>query len=549
MERLDHRLTHFSTEVSGPKWFPHLAIIFKQIEQVAVLLEHRQSIMMRGTWRTWKWYDVATAQWNTFSMVNNRTINEAFTNGESSVRIRSGRHRFTVNFGCMSQVNEETGAYQPVIMAIERNGGSYGPIGNGPIRGIEQFDVKMILEILIDLLPLSVDTPVKYSLMKTCLRITRNFQHAKYFAQNGGIEALLRMRHVPGNNDFLQIALLLIRHTVEEPKTLELAMESVIVSRLVPNIPAGYRDLIYLTRQLSGAVARCPEMYVRVAKRMLRLDTTSATARRSASGGVQHDDDEPRLLVKLASTATGQQSTTSRVYAVEDRVTHDVISALLSALIATDGTTEFGDKSPNPADSDDGDRSSNTAPIPDDDDNDSSMAEDRISHGRSPRWTTNTAQPTTESQDTNRLLISKGVLLRFLSDLVRSYQTVALIVAEYTISKGEANLTKDTPLLAYLIDTFIPWTDSNQDRECNASARMLVSSLAAMSGVGRIQSILIHELKSALVRTWHMTDMAKKCFHIQLLAQLIPILIEDSPSEHPLLMTTNGLRQQMMMPR
>uniref|UniRef100_A0A1B0DQ42 HECT-type E3 ubiquitin transferase n=1 Tax=Phlebotomus papatasi TaxID=29031 RepID=A0A1B0DQ42_PHLPP len=491
--------------LSGPKWFPHLAIIFKQIEQVAVLLEHRQSIMMRGTWRTWKWYDVATAQWNTFSMVNNRTINEAFTNGESSVRIRSGRHRFTVNFGCMSQVNEETGAYQPVIMAIERNGGSsYVSIGSGPIRGIEQFDVKMILEILIDLLPLSIDTSVKYSLMKTCLRITRNFQYAKYFAQNGGIEALLRMRHVPGNNDFLQIALLLIRHTVEEPKTLELAMESVIVSRLVPNIPAGYRDLIYLTRQLSGAVARCPEMYVRVAKRMLRLDTTSTTARRSTTASGQHDDDEPKLLVKLASTSTGQQSTTSRVYTVEDRVTHDVISALLSALIATDTTAEFDDKSPNPADSDDGDRSSNTAQIPDDDDNDSSMADDRISHGRSPRWTTNTAPPTTDTQDTNRLLISKGVLLRFLSDLVRSYQTVALIVAEYTIPKGEANLTKDTPLLAYLIDTFIPWTDSNQDRECNASARMLVSSLAAMSGVGRIQSILIHELKSALVRTWHM---------------------------------------------
>uniref|UniRef100_A0A1B0GIT8 HECT-type E3 ubiquitin transferase n=1 Tax=Lutzomyia longipalpis TaxID=7200 RepID=A0A1B0GIT8_LUTLO len=514
IERLDHRLTHFSTEVNGPKWFPHLVVLFNQIEQVAAFLERREAMTNVCT-RSWRWYDVARSQWNTFSPANSRLISTAFAAGETSVRIRSERQRFTVNLGCMSLVNEETGAYQPVILALKpmdpRN--EDPPLASIPlIRGLEQFDVSMVLEILIDLLPLSVDANVKLSLMKVCLRVTRHFPHAKYFAQHGGIEALLRMRQVPGQPAFLQMALLLIRHAIEEPRTLELAMESVIASRLAPNVPTGYRDLIYLTRQVSAAVARSPETYTRVAKKMLRLDAS------------RRGDDDTRLLVKLA-----QPPTTSRNYVVEDKVTHEVINAILGALVASLGAAEE-EAPPNPEE----------VPLPDEEDNDSTAETPRA---RSPRWSSAAATTSEAASDLDRPLLSKGVLLRFLSDLVRSYQTVALIVAEHTIPPD------DTPLLAYLIDTFIPGTESSRDRECNASARMLISSLAAMSGVGKIQSILIHELKSALVRTWQVGDMARKCVHIQLLAQLIPILIEGSPPEPPVVMTTSGLRQQLMMPR
>ncbi|XP_059618382.1 E3 ubiquitin-protein ligase HUWE1 [Phlebotomus argentipes] len=516
MERLDHRLTHFNTEVSGPKWFPHLAVLFNQMEQVTVWLERREAMLSTAP-HTWRWYDVATAQWNNFSPANTRTIADAFAAGEASVRIRSGRSRLTINFGCMSQLNEETGAYQTVIVSPVTSTAT--PLAVP--RGLDQLDVTMVLEILIDLLPLSVDVAVKLALMRVALRVTRTHAHAKYFAQHGGVEALLRMRHVPGQPSFLQMALLLIRHAIEEPRTLELAMEAVIGSRVVANVPAGYRDLIYLTRQISAAVARCPETYVKVAKRVLRLDP--AGVRRA-----QQDDSEPRLLVKLATTP---QQNASKNYAVEDKVTHDVINAILSALVTPDpdATSRRG--------SVDEDR---VAPLADEEDGDSSTADERMPRARSPGWLSQVAAPS-ETADGDRPLLSKNVLLRFLNDLVRSYQTVALIVAEYSV--------EETPLIAYLIDTFIPGTESRRDRECNASARMLISSLAAMSSVGRIQSILIHEVKAALVRTWQMTDMAKKCVHIQLLAQLIPILIEGSPPEPPVVMTTSGLRQQLMMPR
>ncbi|GAB0086385.1 E3 ubiquitin-protein ligase HUWE1 [Sergentomyia squamirostris] len=398
------------------------------------------------------------------------------------------------------------------------------------LRGLEQFDVAMIIEILIDLLPLSIDVNVKLSLMRICLKITRHYPHAKYFAQHGGIEALLRLRR--GHSNLLQMALLLIRHTLEEPRTLELAMESVISSRLSSNVPAGYRDVIYMTRQLSAAVIRSPDTYVKVAKRILVLDPAVPVRRPPAN---TEEADQQRYLVKVIPGVTNTKN-----YTVDDRVVYDVITALLSAVFAPEQQT--AECYP---------EESNQATISSAVDEDEA-ADSCIIRLRLPCWQNGEEEQTTTktTPNDNRPLLSKSVLLRFLSDLVKSYQTIALIVAEYTIPRDESlGLDGKTSLLAYLMDTFIPTSEANRDRECNASARMLISALAAMSNVSKIQGILIDEVRAALVRTWQIDDMTKKCVQIQLLAQLIPVLIESSPPESPVLMTTSGLRQQLMMPQ
>lgn len=66
----------------------------------------------------WKWYDVQSGKWNAYTNGNNKIINDAYNNGESTVRVSVGRHRYTINFNCMSQVNEETGNHRPVVLGL-----------------------------------------------------------------------------------------------------------------------------------------------------------------------------------------------------------------------------------------------------------------------------------------------------------------------------------------------------------------------------------------------------------------------------------------------
>lgn len=49
---------------------------------------------------------------------NNKIINDAYNNGETTVRVLVGRHRYMNNFNCMSQVNEETGNHRPVVLGL-----------------------------------------------------------------------------------------------------------------------------------------------------------------------------------------------------------------------------------------------------------------------------------------------------------------------------------------------------------------------------------------------------------------------------------------------
>lgn len=66
----------------------------------------------------WKWYDVQSGKWNAYTNGNNKIINDAYNNGETTVRVSVGRQRYTINFNCMSQVNEETGNHRPVVLGL-----------------------------------------------------------------------------------------------------------------------------------------------------------------------------------------------------------------------------------------------------------------------------------------------------------------------------------------------------------------------------------------------------------------------------------------------
>lgn len=69
--------------------------------------------------RIWKWFDLSTGKWTPYSAINNRTINDAYWAGESSVRITCGRRRYLITFSCMTQVNEDSDNRRPITMEFK----------------------------------------------------------------------------------------------------------------------------------------------------------------------------------------------------------------------------------------------------------------------------------------------------------------------------------------------------------------------------------------------------------------------------------------------
>jgi hypothetical protein len=84
----------------------------------------------------WQWYDISTSKWTNYLPPQNKLINDAYMAGESEVAITLSRHRYMINFKCMSQINEESSNHRPIIMTLK----SIEAMNNSPSSGA--FDEK-----------------------------------------------------------------------------------------------------------------------------------------------------------------------------------------------------------------------------------------------------------------------------------------------------------------------------------------------------------------------------------------------------------------------
>ena len=77
------------------------------------------------------------------------------------------------------------------------------------------------------LFSIPVDRDTLHAVMRVCLRLTRNFENAMIFAGLGGVRMLLDLTQASSFTGFFSLSTLLIRHVMEEPRTLRHAMEKV----------------------------------------------------------------------------------------------------------------------------------------------------------------------------------------------------------------------------------------------------------------------------------------------------------------------------------
>lgn len=714
-----------------PKWLSQMILLIDLYEKVVVSIRRRNEMHRITTNSTyfinfsahftcnhdiyvvccclfflaWKWYDVQSGKWNAYTNGNNKIINDAYNNGETTVRVSVGRHRYTINFNCMSQVNEETGNHRPVVLGLissvnsqrvpdhvsatlsyilgsdnednsNVNADSQKPKPNRQIKkatnatevskhtffpsklyfiivfhpqtpaasaasaapatvqpnqgqldrstsaalcemrenhwkngfrtyytlsvvnnpkkennaspvmeddakllGLEEFSTENIVATCVRLMSpkICVDRDTLHALMMLCVRLTTKYENAEVFAREGGIKLLLEMKQSGGYVRASTLANLLIRHTLEEPKTLAMAMEKVITARTLQTIPPGYRDLIFMLRRMSSAVARDPEIFKEIARSMLRIDINALRR------GVFSEDN--RLIMKSVPPPSSKRPMEKpNENSIAVKVVYDLLQALIvpvnsaqkqtfeekvvtnaaknhgrhtnssSAFTAStsngSSTSAFGNSNNN-----------NTNYLLEDDFSFISMSvggpsnDNHSSHssrlGAMHLISGNELPPSKQSNsllneawngnakgDNDKPLLSKFTILKALAEAVRSYQSVGVIIAEYTYQPQPNTLIrKAQPALAFILDNLLPSTEQNPDRECSSGARTLIAALSAATDSQITQFTVVTEVRAAILRALSWPEIPEKHAQLQLLTGLIPTMIENCPpDQNPALM-------------
>ena len=597
--------------VKTPKWLAPLLLLIDRLEKVAVLTQRKQ-LMHQVTNRTWKWFDLSTGKWMPYSTANNRIINDAYWAGEQNVRIACSRRKYLITFSCMTQVNEDSDNRRPISMGFKTTTTTNGaePQENAPVNSaatattasapvetpIDNMDTEdsttaaaatatptaaaavtptvspssieekrnvviqgldpnvspNIVRACVKLLAIPVDRDTLHALMKICLRLTRNYKNAEVFACEGGVKLLLDMTQASSFIGCITLSTLLIRHALEEPRMLGLAMEKVVRSRTQSNIPPVYKEILFMTRQISSAVCRDPEVYRQVCENILRVDVSV----------LKRDDVDNRLVVK-ALPPNPNPPPQHDLEEVFINVVRDLLNALIKPVPVTSEDVAAVSTSPQQASSEKTSSASGSAsgispshlatinaiarnntitvtatrrdnlrasaasdPLNDDDDQVSQIIPLKM-YTDMRNNTPNKVEP----EEAKKPLLPKSAILKMLAEAVRSYGAIAGLITEHTYRAGQSEMIQeDTTALAFLLDRLLPILPENSnDRQCSSMARMLIAALASCNHSPDAQNTLVAEVKAALTRSLALPESNEKHTQLQLLIGLISTMIDSCP--------------------
>ncbi|XP_033329504.2 HECT, UBA and WWE domain containing E3 ubiquitin protein ligase 1 isoform X3 [Megalopta genalis] len=518
-----------------PKWLAPLLLLIDRLEKVAISTR-RKLMMHKVTRRVWKWFDLHTGEWTIYSPINNRIINEAYWAGEPNVRISCSRRRYLITFSSMTQVNEESDNRRPIAMNFKlRAVNDYSPMDekrNNFVQGLHPSVIVSIIRTCVKLLAIPVDRDALHALMKVCLRLTRDYENAAIFAREGGVKLLLEMTQASSFIGCISLSTLLIRHTLEDTNTLRQAMEKVIRTRTQGNIPPPYKEILFMTRQISSAVCRNPEVYREVCENILRVDVS-----------LLRRDFDHRLVVKALPPSQPQNTPMEEVSEVSVSVIQDLLNALIKPMpILPDDNAATPTGSPekkNPHASSTAATTSsrrdvfrNNATTTNDPMDDDDQVSQIISLKIYPDIGNNGK---VEPEEAKKPLLTKSAILKILAEAVRSYNGIADLITEHVYVAGQSEMvTEDTTALAFLLDKLLPMVPENSsDRQCSNTightAKMLIAAIASCNHSPDVQTTLVTEVKAALTRTLALPESSEKHTQLQLLIGLISTMIDSCP--------------------
>jgi E3 ubiquitin-protein ligase HUWE1 len=104
-----------------PVWLTSLFILVDLIEKAALATKRKAAIneQFGDHTRQWKWYEERQNRWIQYAHANNKQIDAAYMNGDTSLRIVASRKHYVIHFNLMLQENEETLHKRPITLFFE----------------------------------------------------------------------------------------------------------------------------------------------------------------------------------------------------------------------------------------------------------------------------------------------------------------------------------------------------------------------------------------------------------------------------------------------
>ncbi len=578
---------------STPKWMTPLLLFIDLYEKVILGMNRRGALqpvrklleiclykiplLMNNIFQicahTWKWFDVSSGKWCLYAQPNNKTIDEAFWAGESSVRIQNGRKKYTIQFGKMEQVNEESANRRPVMISLaeaskpkipedktgetadqemqdldEKSEESKVTMSQLPkLKKLSEGECSTLLHACVSLMGSNVDADALNAILRLLLRLTQDFEQAVVFASLGGVKMLLDLTQASSFSGFCHLAALLIRHVMEDPQTLRATMEKVIRSSTVqPGASNNYKELHYLLSKMAPAACRNPDLFAQVARETLRVDFNLL----KKTGDIEEDK---RLLLK-SLPAKSAQPQGQPLHEVSRSVICDLLNFLVRApppeLISSEANKAKPEDSMNNVNkpSSASAASSGTSHMSGANRTqqvivrNSSSIELQVSvpegavppesaknDDQKPTDKTTEASTDEEVASKKRPLMTKASVCKLLAELVKSYGSCATLITEHVFEAGMSELVKeDTTALAFLLDELL--VSKNTDKECSSLIKILVAALSSCNHFPEAQATLVLEVKGAFARALALQESNDKHNKIQALAGLICTMIESCPS-------------------
>ena len=289
------KVTETRKETQTPAWLTALFILVDLIEKAALATKRKAAIneQFSGLQRVWKWYDERQNKWIPYQFANNKTIDLAYKNGETNVKIVAPRKHYVIHFNTMLQENEETMHKRPIMLSFEKvenndmlpdnpqTSRPSTPLPTQIVQGLNRAQVSVVIESCVELIAWPVSDPdCLHAILRLILRLTRQHEHAVEFAARKGPQHILSLTQKNSFMGYASLITLIFRHICEDEKNLRLTMEKAIrlalsgsqvnIAGLQPG-GVGTREFHNVLRLLGPAICRHPDLFTEVACDILRI--------------------------------------------------------------------------------------------------------------------------------------------------------------------------------------------------------------------------------------------------------------------------------------
>ncbi|XP_055747457.1 E3 ubiquitin-protein ligase HUWE1-like isoform X11 [Salvelinus fontinalis] len=462
------------------------------------------------------------------------------------------------------------------------------------VQGLTEDMTTVLIRACVSMISVPVDPDTLHATLRLCLRLTRTHHYAMMFAELKSTRMILGLKQGSGFNGFTPLVTLLFRHIIEDPATLRHTMEKVVRSAVTSGAGSttsgvvsgslGSREINYILRVLGPAACRNPDCFADTANSCVRI---ALPAPRGA--GTASDDEFENLRIKGPNAVQLVKTTPlklSPLPPIPDTI-KEVIYDMLNALAAYHAPEE-AERPEEPAVAVPGGQ--DLCQILQDDDvyqqyrltrqgsdfdsqsafhinaqvftadgavADSSQSGTPQGEGEAlppcsspPASTASTPEEMREEKKevegengasseegkgakakASKPLMPTSTILRLLAELVRSYVGIATLIASYCYTAGQSELIKeDCSVLAFVLDHLLPHTQSSEDKDTPALARLFLASLAAAGTGTDAQVALVNEVKAALSRALAMAEGTEKHARLQAVMCIISTIMESCPS-------------------